>query len=125
MAGLLGGPAVIGVAALVGYVRGVLGEPDREPKAGWLSLLVCAVLAGWFVVFLMLSTGGMLHSWAAEGDVEPQFVLLTAAWLVGIGMLMWVLATTRSVGRYLSASYPPDARPATLRLLRWLLRIVA
>ena len=44
MAGLLGGPAVVGVVALVGYVRGVLGHTDRDPKAGWLSFLICAVL---------------------------------------------------------------------------------
>ena len=65
----------------------------------------------------------MLHSWAADGDVEPEYVLLTAAWMVGLGMLVWVLGTTRSVGRYLSASYPAHARPAGLRMLRWLLRI--
>lgn len=124
MAGLLGGPAVVGVAALVGYVRGVLGRPDREPNAGWMSLLVCTVLAAWFLVFLLLSTGGVLRSWGADGDVKPEFVLLTAAWLVGIGMLIWVLTTAHRVIGYLSVSYPPDERPAVLRVLRWFLRIV-
>jgi hypothetical protein len=123
MAGLLGGPAVIGVAALVGYVRGVLGKADREPKAGWLSLLVCGMLAGWFVVFLLLSTGGVLRSWAANGHVRTEFVALTAAWLVGIGMLVWSLVMTRSLTRYLSASYRVGERPAALRVLRRLLRV--
>ena len=63
MAALLGGPAALGVAALLGYARGVLSAPTRDPGAGWRIFGVGAVLVVWFVVFLLLSTGDVVRYW--------------------------------------------------------------
>lgn len=123
MAALLGGPAVLGVAALLGYARGVLSASTRDPGAGWLTFGVGALLVVWFAVFLMLSTGGVIHSWTASGDVEPEYVALTAAWLVGLGLLGVTLWNARRAARYLSESYRTGEWPPPVRLLRWLFRL--
>lgn len=123
MAALLGGPAVLGVAALLGYARGVLSASTRDPVAGWLTFGVGALLVVWFVVFLLLSTGGVIHSWRASGDVEPEYVALTAAWLLGLGLLGVTVWNARRAARYLSESYRTGEWPLPVRLLRWLFRL--
>jgi hypothetical protein len=123
MSGLLGGPAVVGVAALVGYARGVLSGSARNPSAGWITFGIGAVLTAWFVVFLLLSTGGVIHSWKADGEVEPAYVALTASWMVGIGLLTVTVFNARRAARYLSESYRTGEGPQPVRLLRWLFRV--
>jgi hypothetical protein len=123
MAALLGGPAVLGVVALLGYARGVLSGSTRDPRAGWLTCGVGALLLVWFVVFLLLSTGGVIHSWRASGEVEPEYVALTAAWLVGIGLLGVTAWNARRAARYLSESYRAGEWPPPVRLVRWLFRL--
>lgn len=123
MAALLGGPAVLGVAALLGYARGVLSAPTRDPVAGWRVFGVGVVLVAWFVVFLLLSTGGVVGHWAAGGTVAPEYVALTTAWVVGIGLLGVTLWNARRAARYLSESYRAGEWPRPVRLLRWLFRL--
>ena len=123
MAALLGGPAALGVAALLGYARGVLSAPTRDPGAGWRIFGVGAVLVVWFVVFLLLSTGDVVRYWTSGGRVAPEYVALTAAWLVGIGLLGVTLWNARRAARYLSESYRAGEWPRPVRLLRRLFRL--
>ena len=123
MAALLGGPATLGVAALLGYARGVLSAPTRDPVAGWRTFAVGGVLAVWFVVFLLLSTGDLVRYWTDGGTVAPEYVALTAAWVAGIGLLGVTLWNARRTARYLSESYRAGEWPRPVRLLRWLFRL--
>ncbi len=123
MAALLGGPAALGVAALLGYARGVLSAPTRDPVAGWRTFGVGAALVVWFVVFLLLSTGDLVRYWTAGGKVAPEYVALTTAWVVGLGLLGVTLWNARRAARYLSESYRAGEWPRSVRLLRWLFRL--
>ncbi|HYQ33668.1 MAG TPA: hypothetical protein VEQ83_10685 [Lapillicoccus sp.] len=123
MAALLGGPATLGVAALLGYARGVLSAPTRDPVAGWRTFAVGGVLAVWFVVFLLLSTGDVVRYWTGGGTVAPEYVALTTAWVAGIGLLGVTLWNARRTARYLSESYRAGEWPRPVRLLRWLFRL--
>ena len=123
MAALLGGPAALGVAALLGYARGVLSAPTRDPGAGWRIFGVGAVLVVWFVVFLLLSTGDVVRYWTTGGRVAPEYVALTVAWLVGIGLLAATLWNARRAARYLSESYRAGEWPRPVRLLRGIFRL--
>ena len=123
MAALLGGPGVVGVVVLIGYARGVLSSAAREAGHGWRTFGVGAVLVVWFVVFLVLSTGGVIGSWTADGAVKPEYVILTATWLVGIALLVVTLWNARRTARYISDSYHTGDWPLPARLLRWLFRL--
>ena len=114
MAALLGGPAALGVAALLGYARGVLSAPTRDPGRRLAHFGVGAVLVVWFVVFLLLSTGDLVRYWTTGGRVAPEYVALTVAWVVGIGLLA-VDAVERPPGRSLSLRELPGRRVAATR----------
>ncbi|MGO4601744.1 hypothetical protein [Terrabacter sp. 2YAF2] len=123
MAALLGGPAALGVAAVLGYARGVLSAPARDPGAGWRIVGIGVVLVVWFVVFLLLSTGDVVRYWTGGGSVAPEYVALTTAWVVGIGLLVVTLWNARRAARYLSESYRAGEWPRPVRFLRWLFRL--
>lgn len=123
MSALLGGPAVVGVAVLFGYARGVLSKAARDPHAGWLTFGAGTVLVSWFTVFLLLSTSDVIHSWGVHGKTEPAFVLLTASWLVGIGLLLVTVWNARRAARYLSECYRTGDWPLPVRVLRFLFRL--
>jgi hypothetical protein len=123
MSALLGGPGILGVVVLLGYARGVLSRPSRDPRAGWLTFGAGAILVAWFMVFLLLSTSDVIHTWGVDGDNEPEFVLLTATWFVGIGLLLTTLWNARRAARYLSECYRTGEWPPHVRLLRWLFRL--
>lgn len=123
MAGLLGGPAVLGVVVLLGYARKVLGSSVRDPRAGWRTFGIGILLLVWFIIFLLLSTPWVIQSWMADGNVEPGYVALTASWLMGIGLLVAVGWNARRTANYLSESYRTGEWPPLVRLLRWLFRL--
>lgn len=120
---LAAGPAILGVSALFVYARSALDAPQRIPAKGWLTVGAGLVIVAWNLLFLLLSAPTVLQSWAARGSVSPVLVLLSATWIVSMGLVIVALLNGRRAVRYLLDSYPPASRPGFLRLLARMLRL--
>lgn len=116
-----GGPSILGVAALLGYARGVLTSSDRTPGKGWLTLGAGLLLGGWMLAFLLLALPTVWRSWFASGSVQPNLLLLSATWFAAIGLLGVCLWKARAVGAYLAESYHSGEGPWPVRIIRRLL----
>lgn len=116
------GPSILGLAAVVSYVRKALGSSERDPTKGWLSLGAGVLLVSWLCVFLTWAAPTMLRSWSAGGDPKVPLVLLSASWFVAVGMLVTAVLNAPQLARYLSESYRTDEGPWPVRAIRWLLK---
>jgi hypothetical protein len=116
-----GGPSILGVAALLGYARGVLTSSERTPGKGWLTLGAGLLLGGWMLAFLLLACPTVWRSWFAHGAVQPKLLLLSATWLAAIGLLGVCLWKARAVGEYLCDSYHQGEGPWLVLMLRRLI----
>jgi hypothetical protein len=113
-----GGPSLLGVGVLLGYARGVLGNSERTPAKGWLTLGAGVLLGGWMLAFLLLACPTVWRSWSAGGAVQPKLVLLSATWFAAVGLLGVCLWKARAVGEYLSESYHQGEGPWLVRRIR-------
>jgi hypothetical protein len=83
-------------------------------RAGLLLLI-------WLALFVILAMPTVLASWTARGNVQPTLVLLSATWLIAIGLTVVAILRAKIVAQYLVDSYPPEADPWLVRRFRsWL-----
>lgn len=119
---LAGGPAIFGVAALLGFLASTLAKAERAPRKGWYLLGGGLLLTGWLVMFIVIAAPTVIASWTAAGVVSPTFVLLSATWLITIVLTIVLVTNTRAVLLYLTDSYPAGAGPRTVQLFRRLVK---
>ena len=104
----VGGPSLLGIAAMTKFSGKVLNDPARVPRNGWLALGAEVSVVLWMVLFLGLSAPTMLRSWTADGAVEPTLVLLNATALVAIAVLGMSASRVMPTLRYVDDSYRTD-----------------
>lgn len=119
---LAGGPSILGVTALLGYLRGVLSDSRRIPRKGWTSLGAGLVLLAWLSVFLVWASPTVWQSWFAQGDPKIHLFLLSATWVLAGGLVMLAVRKGRDVLTYISESYHSTDDFLALRMVR---RVVA
>ncbi len=118
----VGGPSLIGIAAMTKFSGDVLNDSARVPRKGWLALGAEVIVVLWMALFVALSAPTMLRSWTADGPVEPTLVLLTATAVVAVAVLgMSASRITRTLG-YIDESYRADAQGWAIESLRRLTR---
>lgn len=66
----VGGPSLLGIAAMTKFSGEVLNDRARVPRKGWLALGAELVVALWMVLFVVLSAPTMLRSWTTDGAVD-------------------------------------------------------
>lgn len=116
---LAGGPSIFGVGALSIYIRDVLADYRRIPRMAWRVLASCAAMAAWLSVFIVWAAPTVFESWLADGKLQVDLFLLSASWIVAIGLLTLDLAwhVPRSL-RYLDESYPSGTAPWVILRIR-------
>lgn len=114
----VGGPSLIGIAAMTKFSGDVLNDPARVPRKGWLALGAEVVVVLWMTLFVSLSLPIMVRSWTGDGPVEPTLVLLNATAIVAIGVFCMSVARIPPTFRYLDESYRADDQGAAIDLIR-------
>jgi len=115
---LAGGPAIVGVGALLGYTRAVLADDERNSTKGWIALGAGVLLVAWLMIFIVWSLPTVWRSLFADGDPQVRLVLLAATWLVALGLAVAAIARAPAMARYVCESYRAGEGPWPVRFLR-------
>lgn len=114
----VGGPSLLGIAAMTKFSGDVLTDPTRVPRKGWLALGAEVLVVLWMVLFVGLSAPTMLRSWTADGSVEPTLVLLTATALVAVAVVGMSASRVMPTLRYVDESYRTEDDGWAITLVR-------
>lgn len=118
----VGGPSLLGIAAMIKFSGEVLNDAARVPRKGWLALGAEVLVVLWMVLFVGLSAPTMLRSWTADGSVEPTLVLLSATAVVAVAVLGVSASRVMPTLRYVDESYRTDEDWWAITLVRRLTR---
>jgi hypothetical protein len=118
----VGGPALVGIAAMTKFSSEVLNDPARVPRKGWLALGAEVIVVLWMALFVALAVPTMVRSWTADGPVEPTLVLLSATAFAAVAVLGMSASRMESTLHYVDESYPPDDHGWAIDLVRKLTR---
>jgi hypothetical protein len=118
----VGGPSLVGIAAMTKFSGEVLNDLARVPRKGWLALGAEVVVVLWMVLFVAVAAPTMVRSWTADGPVEPTLVLLSATGFVAIAVLGMSASRIGPTLRYVDESYRTDDHGWGIDLVRKLTR---
>jgi hypothetical protein len=114
----VGGPALIGIAAMTKFSGDVLRDDSRAPRQGWLALGAELMVAVWMVIFLILAAPTVYESWTTDGRLEPTLVLLSATAAASVGVLGFATSRVAPTVRLIDESYRADASGTSIKLIR-------
>jgi protein-S-isoprenylcysteine O-methyltransferase Ste14 len=122
---IVGGPSLLGIAAMTTFSGNVLHDPARVQRKGWLALGAEVSVVIWMLFFVGLSAPTMLRSWTADGSIEPTLVLLTATAVVALAVLGISASRVMPTLRYVDESYRTDDNGWAITLVRRFTRHVS
>lgn len=118
----VGGPSLVGIAAMTKFSGDILDDPARVPRKGWLALGAEVMVVLWMALFVALAAPTMVRSWMADGPVEPTLVLLSATAVVAIAVLGMCASRISPTLHYVDESYRADDHGWAIDLVRELTR---
>jgi len=118
----VGGPSLVGIAAMTKFSGDVLNDLARVPRKGWLALGAEVIVVLWMALFVALAAPTMMRSWTADGAVEPTLVLLNATTVVAAAVLSMSVSRIAPTLRYIDESYREDDHGWAIDLVRKLTR---
>jgi hypothetical protein len=118
----VGGPSLVGIAAMTKFSSDVLNDRARQARKGWLALGAEAAVVLWMSLFVALSVPTIVRSWTADGSVEPTLVLLNATAVVAIAVFGLSVSRLPPTLEYLDESYRADDHRWTIEFVRSLTR---